>query len=306
MAQANPLTLLGLPPELRNRIWEMVVYHSATDGVICPLQDAHGQFKESIPRKHIDLRHISGANPWSERKYVESMAMVSGARFVVEKKMPDLHHRRQSVHSAQITGGKAERSSISELLRLWQLSPNVKSKHFCNLDCLLQPQLAHVNVQVRAESLPLFYSTNHFHLEMSNFAVASKVSAYVRGKPDPKDQRTPVDWFEGIGSKNLRNIKRLDIVGQSSYDSEHSGVLVKYDRDRKSTELAETCGFLFEETPPTWVTSDDVEKQRELHKRKMRMLRQVLDVVKKHGLSAALVRNIVRILEPSDVRYLRK
>jgi hypothetical protein len=242
MAEGGTPTLLDLPPELRNRIWELVVFHEPTGGVICPLQDTHGQVNAT--------------------SHPESMAMIAGARFMIYGRIPNFDCPRKYLHSAQASGGQAADLSIIELWRLWHKSPNLESKHFCNLNCLLQPPITHVNAQVRAESLPLFYSTNHFHFEMSNFALASKLHVRIRGKRDPKDQRTPIDWFESIRNKNLNNIARLDIVGQSLYDCEHNGILVKYDRDQSLAESAVTCGFLDENTFPTWRAGAPWEKLR--------------------------------------------
>ena len=288
MAEGITPTLLRLPPELRNRIWELVVFHEPTGGVICPLQDTHGQ---------------ANASP-----YASSMAMVSGARFLIQRKIPNFDYPKKYIRSVQIAGGKAEYFTIMDLWKLWQGSPQVNSEHCCNLDCLLQPPIARVNMQIRAESLPLFYSTNHFHFEMSNFALASKYYTRMSGEENPRDQRTPVDWFESIGNPNLSNITRLDIVGQSWHDCEHNGIMVKYDRDREMAETVVTLGLLNEKSPLTWHPRPpwvNAEKQRELHMHNIEKLQQVLEVVRRDGLSAALMRRIVYLLEPSDVRYLR-
>ena len=62
--------------------------------------------------------------------------------------------------------------AIDELYCFWSGSTMAKNRHFCSLDCLAQPALTRVNRQIRAESLGFFYTANHFHLELDNFALA--------------------------------------------------------------------------------------------------------------------------------------
>ena len=157
MAEPSTPKLLRLPPELRNRIWEMVVFHEPTGGVICPLQDAHGTVRAG---------HGVACSPYL---YHNSMTFTSDARFKISRSQLELPSWFRP-NSAQFRGGPAADLKMEELEERWKSSPIVTANHFCSLDCLLQPAITLVNRQMRRESLAMFYHVNVFHLEMSNFA----------------------------------------------------------------------------------------------------------------------------------------
>lgn len=285
MPEASRPTLLGLPPELRNRIWEMVVFHEPTGGVICPLQGAHGTVRAG---------HGVACSPYL---YHDSMVITSGARFKTSRFQLELPSWFRP-NSAQFQGSPAADVTMEELEELWKSSPIVISNHFCTVDCLVQPAITFVNRQVRKESLALFYHVNTFHLEISNFAHQRSVAWHSLPCQDPKPQRAPFDWLRAIGDRNLDTISCFEIVGQGLYDAAESGLMVRYDRRKKTVELMETCGSIHEKF------NSPCEYYRRICARHDRIkdgLLDMLNVLQSDGLRIESIEKIVQLLQPKGL-----
>ena len=68
-----------------------------------------------------------------------------------------------------------------------------------------QPALCCVNKQIRAETLPIFYSSNLFLAEVS----------------DDTDLDIAKDWLAAIGIDNIRHLRRLALCGWTSVTFGH-------------------------------------------------------------------------------------
>ena len=68
-----------------------------------------------------------------------------------------------------------------------------------------QPALCCVNKQIRAETLPIFYSSNLFLAEVS----------------DDTDLDVAKDWLAAIGNDNIRHLRRLALCGWTSVSFGH-------------------------------------------------------------------------------------
>lgn len=91
-----------------------------------------------------------------------------------------------------------------------------EKNHICTPDCLRQPSVTRLSTQLRAEALPIFYNTNTFHLEMSNFGSSI----------------LPIRWARSVGDTNLRMIQNLNFA-RYAYNS---GPMIQYAKS-KATEV---------------------------------------------------------------------
>ena len=289
MAEVSPLTLLGLPAELRNRIWEMTVHHEASDGVICPLQDAHGQLEAG-----------SGTRG-DVYKYIDSTISLSGVRFKISRFKPE--YPWQSLVKEMQYSNSPVVQTVDEMRELWNQSAMAKHKHFCILDCLLQPAITRTCVQIRAESLAMFYTVNTFHFEMDNFALVSRaIRPHVRVGESLWNVRSPIDWWRAIGDTNLRQICRFSIAAQSFFAYEHNAIVIRCDRSNGKAEMVETHG-----ATRRWVFKgpQEIERQKVEHAEKEERLRQLLGLAIEEGLCVDVVMEVTRLLERKDRPYFR-
>ena len=289
MAETSPLTLLSLPPELRNRIWEMAVYHEATDGVICPLQDVHGQLEAGTGTRG------------DVYKYIDSTVLLSGVRFKVSKREPQ--YPWQSLVPEMQYSNSPEVRTTDAMREIWDKSAVARHRHFCTLNCLLQPAITRTCRQIRAETLAMFYTVNAFHIEMDNFALVSRSTRpHVRATEQLWNLRSPIEWWRAVGNVNLRHICRFSIAAQSFFAYEHNALVIDYNRLKSKAGMAETYG-----ATRRWVFKgpQEIEKQKIEHAEKEDRLRQLLELVLEQGLCVDTVEEIVRLLERCDRPYFR-
>lgn len=211
-----------------------------------------------------------------------------------------------------------ERQQIEEHNRhqsgIWANSPNFRFNHYCTLDCLLQPSLTLVSRQVRAESLPFFYSGNKFHLEMSNFVLATTTEKWRR------IMRSPTDWWRAAGDTNLGHIRHLSLFVPSSSTYHTFGVMIKYSRPiRKPQSVrvsspppeaqrgADGAQRIRGGVPDDWAESLAQPYMRKLRRQdteEEERLQPHIDVLKTEALHVRVLECIIAELEPIDVNYL--
>jgi hypothetical protein len=201
MEGTNP-TLLGLPAELRAQILELVTFHADTNGVISPTLIDH------------------------EKGLKSSNILIGDVRWeLLQNGRPKRFEIDPGVNFWESPAKQAAKRKYKD--RIWDSSPNVQNNHFCTLECLLQPPIAMVNKMLRREALPLFYSNNHFHLELSNFHVHSFES-----QGNCEMTKSPVQWYRAIGNENIKEIERLSLGGfiptHRLNEFKHHGVLQTY------------------------------------------------------------------------------
>jgi hypothetical protein len=185
-SHSKPTTLFSLPAELRIVIYQYVVFHDQTDGIIAPI--------------------ISG------RKTFLIVSLVDGERFgVSENGRPALDHGATSDDTPEQRQEKVDLAD--ERRRFFNRSSNARSNHFCTPLCLLQPPITLVNKQLRSEVLPVFYEVNRFHFEMGNFPVTQR-----DGRPSTGESWSPTRWWRAIGDTNLRSIGRISFTCHPSVE----------------------------------------------------------------------------------------
>jgi hypothetical protein len=267
----------------------MVIYHEASDGLICPLQDAHGQLE-------------AGTGTRSDvYKYVGSTILLSGVRFKISRFEPE--YPWQSLIPEMQYSSSLGAKTVDEMRELWDQSAMAKHKHFCTLNCLLQPAITRTCAQIRAESLAMFYAVNSFHLEMDNFALVSRSTrTHVRVGDSLWQMRSPIDWWRAVRDTNLRHICRFSIAAQSFFAYEHNALMISYDRLKGKAEMAETYG-----ATRRWVFKgpQEIERQKVEHAEKEERLRQLLELALENGLCVAVLEEITRLLERKDRPYFR-
>lgn len=71
-----------------------------------------------------------------------------------------------------------------------------------------QPTISKVNKQLRAETLPIFYSSNTFLAELS----------------DPEDLTTAKNWLAALGDRNIRHLRHLILSGWTNIEHHEPGM----------------------------------------------------------------------------------
>ncbi|KAK5114220.1 hypothetical protein LTR85_010285 [Meristemomyces frigidus] len=289
-APAHPsASLLGLPGELRSYIYELAVFHEPSDGVIAPLSDD----------KFLKCMTLVSINP--EPDAVDSYPQL--ADHWSTKCTPDMLCERFRVSNSMPMYGPSYASTrpVKELQAerayndyLFCTSANYVLHHFCTLDCLCQPPITKVNRQVREESLRAFYSVNHFHLEMHNFRIQTKVNS--------RRQRSVVDWWRGTGDTNLREIRHLSFVGHPLGAVPEAGVMIAYDKRQAAVSFVNK-----EEWPKD---DEDAEEGEQLYRQLAAkdpeaVLHAYVELLKESGLHVRVLECMVAALEPVGDSYLR-
>ena len=153
----TPFRLLDLPGELRNQIYEFVLFHSENNGCIAPVL-IHSQ--EHLARQGDRCCVIVNG----KRKRTQRIAIVRAMQELLDDEVPELSTLSAETRSSD---GIGEDRIVEIVDPKNGLAPYVHEvyHHLCSLDCLMQPTITMVNRQIRSETLPLFYGMHDFHLE---------------------------------------------------------------------------------------------------------------------------------------------
>ena len=288
MAEQNTFDLLGLPAEVRDRIYELALFHAESDGIIAPLRD--------------------------DGSKVASWTLISGKRM-------QLRNRLQVVPNIMAFGNFEERKQATAQFHrtneILAVSANFRFKHYCTTDCLLQPPLTCVSRFIREEALPVFYAVNKFHIELGNFIM------HVRGHY-AEASRSPTYWWRAIGDSNLRNIQRLNIFAPPRAILGPGGSMVKYTTVSGGIRTVKySSSDPKGNEPPAWgdiplTIRNNISDPRERRNRfecwlEMinwkdnieRCLEPYLDVLKAQGLHVRVLDSIFAEIEPETIKFLR-
>ena len=170
-ASVKPFRLLDLPAELRNRVYEFVVYHEENDGFIAPVLFNPKEDISSMGQFFGVLR--------GQRQELKYICMVGDAEERISRRDPYIY---EAIKAHLASGGRVDdkvfRTNIKPL-NVFNWNETFDFGHLCSLNCLMQPEVTKVSRQLREETLPLFYGIHKFHLELSNnwVVVAKPVSA---------------------------------------------------------------------------------------------------------------------------------
>ena len=271
-----------LPSELRNAIYELVVFHYETGGIISPLRSVD------------PLRH--------------NLVLVDGWRYALNS------HGRPEFEFEETTNRNhfEERQKREALLNEFKQSSNSQSQHFCSPGCLLQPEVSKVGRQMREEALAVFYGSNHIHFEMSNFEVTD-ISGLIL------EEWLPMDWWRAIGDSNLRRIGKMSLVCHpSAYEYGQTHIMFEY---RRGGVEAEVTARRIERLPcekrpkPANLSlghpSDVTKFERYRYDKTNRdgefeaSITLQVDVLKENGPHVQVLERIIAALEPCDREYLR-
>ncbi|KAK4555314.1 hypothetical protein LTR86_007611 [Recurvomyces mirabilis] len=230
-------SLMTLPAELRDRIYELALYHHENAGVISP----------SIAIKsHGATTKVSTAGVCHDVTYLNCYQIPAA----------DLSTFLQQALAANLVTQKAmdrylgagDPAVKQTALRLLIMAANAKSReqsgdpmfvyhddndvlhiytgHRCTRKCLLQPSLTRLNRAIRAEALSVFYSCNA--IEMRDGAVNPWQAAR---------------WWRKVGDTNLRSMESLlvsprDGVELRFENNEYEGLRVELEvKSTKGTRL---------------------------------------------------------------------
>ena len=215
---------LHLPLELRNRIYELVLYRHANEGVIAPV---YREIKRPRPKFKYEFRTvIKGSDVLLQRYEYSSISdEEDSAEHCHALTCQELEQCYLQGHMmVKITEYFSTTASQEELIDMldksstWELERRFNKPwffvHVCQPECLLQPALTRVNRQVRLESLPVFYSENDFYLELPQKLRHS-------GLP------LPITWWRAIGNSRLKPIKSLSIHFHDHINAARLGIQAK-------------------------------------------------------------------------------
>ncbi|KAK5717125.1 hypothetical protein LTR15_009014 [Elasticomyces elasticus] len=203
----QPFRFADLAPELRNRIAELVLYHTENEGVISSA--CHNSTDSDIST----IVHVNGK--WRTGRLVRSN--FGG----------DLDSQAQN-----ISHGIRERVRLEESSKLGPSDYDLTEAEQCSgllqpydfffdgniragIDMVYgHPALTRASRQLRKENLPLFYSTNEFRVMMrplirTSTAANTVGTLYTLGKKVQLCKKLPmaVNFWRAVGDTNLRNMK---------------------------------------------------------------------------------------------------
>lgn len=170
--------MLSLPAELRNHIYELVVYHEDNGGIIAPVAEVEGG-------------RLSGT--WGGRDAHLTIAFTGGKEEVLSIPIGE-GAKLRNCHIVE-TDDTAPPDSDAP-------APKRSPGHICTRSCLLQPLLSRTCAQLRSETLPVFYRVNAFHLEWSALSYWGSIP------------EAPAQWWRAIGDTNLRSMASLRLVSR--------------------------------------------------------------------------------------------
>ena len=287
MEASSKSTFFGLPSELRNAIYELVVFHYETNGIISPL-----------PRQ-----------PQEDYAPGKTIVLVDGQRFAIENHRPTHFGGDQAGPASQSQAGD-HKARHKAMLRAFAQTSNARSNHFCKRHCLKQPKVSKVCRQMREEALAVFYGVHHFHLEMGNFE-----STTTQGLVKPG--WSPMDWWRAIGDSNLRRIAHLSMVCHpSAHGTGEVHIMLEYLRGTGTVDVKRitplSCEKRKDPSKPILRHPADVTRfQRYRYDKGTRdgefetALVPYTEALRESGLHVAALEGIVAALEPCNAEYLR-
>ena len=173
------------------------------------------------------------------------------------------------------------------------------------MDCLLQPAVTLVNISIRLEALPIFYSINKFHFEMDNFKC--EVGGHCQNI-----QACPSDWWRSIGDTNLRYILHFTIASPA--------IMFEYCQRSRTVEMSRDHDRLSEATLSSRVISELAKCCRracriERDRREAKVLQPLFEMLQNDGLHVRAIENLViwlelremvmRDMKWREIKYLR-
>jgi hypothetical protein len=227
---SQPTTLTSLPGDVRNHIYDLVLVHHGTNGVIAPLLRPDSLISRSNTMGP-ELAYKVDASRLTANTCTKCIATA--------QEVQPLQHTKISQNSwkHRCVGGLGECGfrQFEAMRHLGDTYPDfyvtihenplpfrckLGPFHICTINCLAQPPLTRVNRQLRQEGLSYFYGTNKFLL--SFFTCPSIFYPDMKQMHAASDQRffaehalplaqAMTEWWRSIGETNFRMIRAFDV-----------------------------------------------------------------------------------------------
>ncbi|KAK3674362.1 hypothetical protein LTR78_005831 [Recurvomyces mirabilis] len=234
--EKRPLTLTDLPAELRDRIYELALYHHENAGVVSlPATTPHAATRKlSIAGLWQDVvcpapSALQGADPTTFLQQAIAAKLLTQAEVDRYSNVNDVRLRDARLANLILMAKKRSRGRGWHPMFLFYDSNGIMhlpTGHICIYQCLLQPSLTRVNRAVREEALSVFYSCNAFEIR----SLQANIEQAVR-------------WWRGVGDSNLRSMNSLLLCLKPSVELHFQ--TTEYDGLRVRLEVRKQDGSAF-------------------------------------------------------------
>ncbi|KAK3644972.1 hypothetical protein LTR56_009359 [Elasticomyces elasticus] len=281
----QPFRFADLPPELRNRIAELALYHSENEGIISPA--CFNSHANGIAT----AAYVAGR--WRTGRLVRSNfgGDLDSQAQDVDHGFKELVRFEEDSKSGPSDYDLTEAEQCSGLLQPYDFfyEGSLKSGanfnfihgHVCSYLCLLQPALTLVSRQLRADSLSLFYALNEFGLMVVpqiklNKSELNNNSRLARSLRVGDKRPMAVNFWRAIGDTNLRSIKLFALSLGTDCDLQISSSL------SGPVELDIARAPLDDKQHQRATQLQEPNPADQYYKRKLKLLKKKIDEIEKN------------------------
>ncbi|KAK3068102.1 hypothetical protein LTR53_014590 [Teratosphaeriaceae sp. CCFEE 6253] len=199
---------MALTPDLRNRIYKFALCHSENDGVIAPASEVDARTKERVeePRRF-------------ELAWLRSLGLEDVPPFdnLLDAHEPDSPPRVLDRFTHDRVVPRAEDAPGEDAIDDGEWRHRRRRRERGGRRGAGGPVLTRLSKQVREESLPLFYGSNHFHFMLgkdSQFPRDDNAGANTTPAMSDHTLRLPpvVVFAHALGDKLLRSLARFSVT----------------------------------------------------------------------------------------------
>lgn len=202
-----PFRFTDLPPELRNRIYDLALFHSDNHGIVAAspaipgVQTTvyfDGKWQKAVlirndgNRKQLDHLLEYTMDPMAVLKHLNPSPDPDAEGFACHELYPTHLPNDGEEHFFYLDSSN---------------SLQVVDGHVCGLKCLRQPTLTLTNSQIRSECLGLFYESNEFDLNFSSLGHQDLWTRLQKLLP-------VIKWWRSTGDTHLRRIPTFRLTAE--------------------------------------------------------------------------------------------